>query len=94
MSALVDSALNTLTDPDDRAAIAAAAAEFNAWRTSVHSQPLKVFTTQQTLGMMPVHLMTSLVFSYYSSVLHSTAMEQLQGQRPAGDWDPVMTVSP
>ncbi|WIA41206.1 hypothetical protein OEZ86_004821 [Tetradesmus obliquus] len=87
---IVDTALSTLQDPSDIATVAAMSSATYMFESAVHSNPEKTYGQHASPGMMPASLLRFSAHQTVASIMHITAMEQLQGNRPLGDWAPAI----
>jgi hypothetical protein len=92
MSMVLDPALETLREPGDVTEVAAAAAAVNSWSSASYSNPLMATLQQSGPGSVACAIMSSCTYTAFASLMHHTAMQQLHGERPIGDWQPVMQV--
>jgi hypothetical protein len=92
MEAIINAAVATLQDAADVAAISTISAELYNYDVAVHCHPMRTAGQRMTPGLMPAWLLCVSEYRRLSSLLHDTAMAQLQGTLPLGNWEPVMQV--
>lgn len=92
-SGVIMAALAMLPDEDDQQALTQVVLQINSWHHTAHSSPYRA-STGCLIGPTALHgsVVRLCAYSYLGACMHSTAMEQLNGSRPVGDWEPVRQV--
>lgn len=75
------------------AAVTSIVSDIYMFQAAVHSSADKTLWQLASPSVLPLWLVATSAYQTVASIMHNTAMEQLQGSRPLGDWQPVIEVS-
>jgi hypothetical protein len=93
LAAVYDRALDTLMDAADRSIMTTGLATLNDCFAFAHINPLATCASLLSLGTMSHILCVMCAQTAVCSMIHNTAMRQLEGELELGDWEAAIIVS-
>lgn len=91
LNCVIDGGL-CLLSPTDQQEVLQSSSDLYDLLASTHGNVYMTVSARHTAGTVMQWIITSVLTTYWATVMRKTAFEQLSGSRPVQDWKPVQEV--